>query len=318
MVVNNKKLFALTIALVMLSLAALSFVGCGGEAEAPANGDEEFPAGSITIGSGAFSEPWILAEIAKILLEENGNLEVDHINNFQGSNVLHQSMMSGDLDLYISWTGTQFAGILEMEITEEWRDREKVYNYVKDEFDERYDIHWFPPLGFDNTYAVCVRQDFAEEHGLETVSDLREMAPDLKCATDVTFMDREGDGYYDMLEHYDMEFEEGVPMDYGLLYRAVAAGDVDAAIAYSTDGRVGALDLVILEDDRNFFPPYDGAIIARNPTLADYPQIEEVLSVMWDSFDEATMAALNAEVDVDERDYQVVARDFVEEMGWID
>ncbi len=319
MISTKSKLLTLVLALSLLSLAAFA-AGCGGgEADdTPSNGDSDMPSGSITIASSDFSEPWILGEIAKILLEENGNLDVTHTTNIQGSNVLHAGMESGDFDLYPNWTGTQFAGVLEMEITEEWRDREKVYDYVKEQFDEQFDAHWFPPLGFDNTYALCVRRDFAEEHGLETVSDIRPIAPDLEVSMDPTFKDRAGDGWEDFQAYYDMEFARGRSMDYGLLYRAVAQEDVDAAIAYSTDGRVAALDLKILEDDKSFFPPYDGAFVARNDTLEEFPQIEEVLSVMWGEFDVETMAALNAEVDVEDRDYQDVAREFAEEMGWID
>ncbi len=319
MVSSRNKLLALSIAIVMLSVAAFAVVGCG-DADEPADepAEGEYPSGSVTIASTDFSEPWILAEIVKVLLEENGNLDVNHTNNIQGSTVLHAGMESGDFDMYVSWTGTQFTGVLEMEITDEWRDREKVFDYVHDEFQERYNATWLPPLGFDNTYALCVRREFAEEHGLETVSDIRSIAPEVEVSMDATFMDRIGDGWNDFMEHYDLDFARGISMDYGLLYRAVAEGDVDAAIAYSTDGRVSALDLVILEDDMNFFPPYDGAIVARNDALEEFPQIEEVLSVMWGAFDEGTMAGLNSQVDVDERDYQDVARDFCEEMGWID
>ncbi len=320
MISTNKKMLALILTTAMLALALLA-AGCGGNGDSepsPDNGDDDMPSGSITIASTDFSEPWILAEIAKVLLEENGNLDVTHTRNIQGSTVLHSGMESGDFDLYVSWTGTQFAGVLEKEITDEWRDREKVYDYVKEEFDEEFDAHWFPPLGFDNTYALCVRDAFAEEHDLETISDIREIAPEIEVSMDATFKDRPGDGWEAFLEYYDLEFARGHSMNYGLLYRAVAEEEVDAAIAYSTDGRVSALDLRILEDDKGFFPPYDGALVARNDTLEEFPQIEEVLSVMWDAFDIETMSSLNAQVDVEERDYEDVARDFVEEKGWID
>ncbi len=308
MVSTKYRFMALAIITVMVSVAALTIVGCG----------ETDSGGSITIGSGDFSEPWILAEISKILIEEHTDISVTHTRNITGSTLLHEGMQSGDFDLYPSWTGTQFAGVLEMEITEEWRDREKIYDYVKEQFDQEYDVHWFPPLGFDNTYALVVREDYAEEHGLETVSDIVPMADEVEVAMDATFYDRPGDGWVDFQAHYDMEFARGHSMDYGLLYRAAAEGDVEAAIAYSTDGRIASLGLTILEDDLGFFPPYDGAMVARNETLAEHPEIEEALSVMWGAFPEEVMAGLNAEVDVEDRDFEDVAREFVEEMGWID
>lgn len=317
MFANDRRTLTLTAIVLAIMLTAAVTVGCGG-ADEPVDGeDPDGPRGSLVIGSSTFSEPWILGEIAKVLLEDAG-FEVEHMIGFQGATLQHSAMVGGELDIYPSWTGTQFTGVLEMEVTEEWRDPEKVYDFVYDEFQDRFDQTWSPPLGFNNTYALAVRRDFAEEHDLETTSDLRDLAPELIIATDPTFQERIGDGYDDMLEHYDLEFDEVVGMDYGLMYRAVAEGDVDVAVAYTTDGRIVAMDLVILEDDRLFFPPYDGAMVMRNEILEQYPDIEEILSVMWGAFDEETMGALNAEVDVNEREYTDVAREFAEEMGWID
>ncbi len=310
---SDRRKLTLTAIVLAIMLVAGATAGCG----EPVDDDPDAPRGELVIGSSTFSEPWILGEIAKVLLEDAG-FEVEHMIGFQGATLMHSATLGGELDIYPSWTGTQFTGVLEMEVTEEWRDPEKVYDYVYDEFQEQFDQTWSPPLGFNNTYALAVRSDFAEEHGLETTSDLRDLAPDLVIATDPTFQERIGDGYNDMLDHYDMEFGEVVGMDYGLMYRAVAQGDVDVAVAYTTDGRVVAMDLAILEDDLLFFPPYDGAMVMRNEILEQYPDIEEILSVMWGAFDEETMGALNAEVDVHEREYTDVAREFAEEMGWID
>ncbi len=305
MFTNDGRILHLLVGALVMSLMAAGLAGCGG-------GDRE-----ITIGSSTFSEPWILAEVAAVLLEDEG-FEVEHIRGFQGATLQHSAMIGGELDVYVSWTGTQFTGVLEMEVTEQWRDREKVYDYVHEQFNDRYDQTWSPPLGFNNTYILAVRRQFAEEHNLETTSDLRDLAPDMVIAMDPTFQERIGDGYSDLLEHYDIEFGEAVAMEYGLMYRAVAQGDVDVAVAYSTDGRIITMDLAILEDDLEFFPPYDGALVIRNDALEAHPEIEEILAPMWGAFDEDTMGALNAEVDVHEREYDDVAREFAEEMGWID
>ncbi len=298
------------------ALAMMLVVGAGcGEAE----DDAEEARGELTIASTNFSEPWILAEAAKILLEKEG-FQVEHVRNIEGSTLLHEGFISGDFDLYVSWTGTQFAGVLDMEMSEEWRDREKVEQYVKEQFDEQFDATWFPSLGFENTYALAVQGDFAQEHGLQTTTDLVDLGLDseMVCAVDTTFLERPGDGYADWTAEYGLEFAEAVPMDYGIMYRSVGQGDVDAAVAYSTDGRIIAENLQILEDNLDFFPPYDGAFAARNDVLDEHPEIEDILSVMWGAIDEETMGALNEQVDVQEREYDDVARDFLEEMGWID
>ncbi len=303
-----------TILVAVLAFTLVIGAGCGEEDE-----DAEEARGELTIASTNFSEPWILAEAGKILLEEEG-FEVEHVRNIEGSTLLHEGFMAGDFDLYVSWTGTQFAGVLDMEMSEEWRDREKVEQYVKEQFNEEFDATWFPSLGFENTYALAVREDFAEEHGLVTTTDLVEQGldADMVCAVDTTFLERPGDGYADWTAEYGLEFAEAVPMDYGIMYRSVGQGDVDAAVAYSTDGRLVAENLQILEDNKSFFPPYDGAFAVRNDALEEHPEIEDILSVMWGAIDEDTMGALNEQVDVQEREYDDVAREFLEDMGWID
>ncbi len=283
--------------------------GCGGDSDVT----------QLTVGSTDFSEPWILGEMVRILLNEHvPGVEVDHITGLQGSTLTHAGMVGGDLDLYISWTGTQFTGILEMEVTDEWKNPEKVFDYVKSEFESRYGHTWLPPFGFNNTYALAVRSDFAAQHGLETASDLVALAPELVIGVDPTFLERIGDGFDDMSAVYGFNFKNAVDMNYGLMYTAVAAGEVDVIVAYSTDGRVAALDLTILDDNLEFFPPYDGAIVANMDILEEHPEIVQVLEPLFGSIDETVMGALNARVDVDEADYQDVAREYLVQQGLID
>lgn len=269
-----------------------------------------------TIASGNFAEPQILAEAVKILIEQDTDLEIRHVRNFQGSHLLHTALVSNDVQMYVSWTGTQFTGPLGMEVTDEWKDRARVLEFVQTEFNDRYDAFWFDPFGFNNTYAIAVRQDFAEEHGLENVSDLVGLAGDMVIGMDITFREREGDGYYDMLDLYGIDrFQRVAAMDYGLLYRSVAAGDVDAAVAYSTDGRIPAMDLVVLEDDLQFFPPYDASLVATNAFLNAHPEIHDLVAPLIGAIDEATISYYNQLVDVEAMDYDTVARQMLEDFG---
>lgn len=296
------------VAVAILSLGILTMGGCSSE-------DKD----TIVVGSHVFSEAWILGEIAKLLIEENvDGVEVDHISGLQGSQVLHGAITSGEIDLYLSWTGTDFTGRLDMDVTDEWRDPQKVYDFVKEQFEERYQLTLMPPLGFENTYAISVTSEFANKHGLERVSQLKEYAPDLTIGVDQWFMEMDGDGYDDFVEHYGLDFGNAVEMDYGILYRAVDTGDVDVVTAYSTDGRIVALNLVILEDDLNFFPPYDGVYVISQDLLDRYPEVWEALSPLFGTIDERTMAELNAEVDVHEKEFEDVAREFLVELGLID
>ena len=269
---------------------------------------------TITIGSGNFAEPQILAEAVKILIEENTDLEVSHVRNFSGSSLIHSAFLAGDIDFYVSYTGTQFTGILGMEVTQEWKDPKKVEDYVQEQFYDRFDATWFDTFGFNNTYAVAVSRDFAEKRNITQISDLSEYASEMTIAMDNTFRERVGDGFDDFLQVYNLDFKRPVSMDYGLMYRAVGSGDVDAAIAYSTDGRIAALDLVIIEDDRHFFPPYDGALVARNAVLDAYPEIREVIQPLIGQISNEVIQRYNQLVDVDYKDAADAARQMIDEI----
>lgn len=270
---------------------------------------------TLVATSQAYAEPQILVEMVKQLIEANTSLQVDHKRNFQGSSLVHAAFQSGDVDFYVAHTGTQFTGVLGMEVTEEWKDREKVLQYVQEEFEKRFDATWFEPFGFNNAYAVVLRKDIIEKLNLETMSDLIEHAPTLRIAVDQTFMARMGDGFYDMADHYGYKFKQAVGMDYGLMYRAVASGEVDVAVAYSTDGRISALNLGILADDRHFFPPYDCSLVVSNAVLEKHPIIRELVEPLLGSIDEGTMQALNKRADVDELDPTDVATAYLKEKG---
>ncbi|MDD4693312.1 MAG: glycine betaine ABC transporter substrate-binding protein [Firmicutes bacterium] len=269
---------------------------------------------TITIASGNFAEPQILAETVKLLIEEQTDLEVDHVRNFSGSSLLHAAFLSGDVDMYITYTGTQFTGVLGMEVTEGWKNRDRVEDYVQEQFAKQFGAHWFDGFGFENTYAVAVRKTFAEEHDIKKVSDLRKLSNQMTIAMDNTFRERAGDGYDDFLDLYDMSFRRPVSMDYGMMYRAVGAGNVDAAIVYSTDGRVAAMDLVVLEDDLGFFPPYDAALVVSHDLLARYSGIKEIGESLAGKIDVETMQRYNKLLEVDYEDLRDVALKLTDEI----
>lgn len=269
---------------------------------------------TVTIVSPNYAEPQILAEAVKIIIEENTDLRVEHIKNFTSSTLNHAAMTSGDAQMYVSYTGTQFTGVLGMEVTDEWKDARKVEKYVQQEFDKQFDATWFDSFGFNNTYALVIQSDFAQEHGIETISDLKGHTPSMTIAMDSTFRERSGDGYRDLLEAYDLTFNRAVSMDYGLIYRAVQTRDVDAAIAYSTDGRVVAMNLVALRDDKQYFPPYDAALVATNSFLEENPEIAGLIQPLIGQIDESTIAKYNQMVDVDYEDVEVAAQALVDDL----
>lgn len=291
--------------LIMSILVALLMVGAVVTASAE---------NTVTIASGNFAEPQILAEAVKMLIEENTDLSVNHVRNFSAISLYHTAFMAGEIDMYICWTGTVFRGPLEMEVTEEWKDRDKVEAFVQEQYDEQFDAYWFDSFGFNNTYAVVARRDWAEEHNVSTITDLEEYAADLSIGMDVVFLEQPGDGYNDLTGAYGFEFGRTVSMEYGLLYRAVAADNVDLAVAYSTDGRIGSMDLVVLEDDIGFFPPYDGALTVKNEVLAEYPIIYDLVDPLIGAFDDEKIAYYNQLVDVDYWDVRDAAEKMLNDM----
>jgi osmoprotectant transport system substrate-binding protein len=269
----------------------------------------------LVIASQDYAEPQILSEMVKQLLEAKMNISVEHKRNFQGSSAVHQALETGDVHLYNGYTGTQFTGVLGMEVTEEWKDRQKVYDYVKNQYHEKYGIKVFEPYGFNDTYAVVVKKETAQKLELKKISDLAAHSSEIRIATDPTFQERQGDGWKELQELYKLNCQEVVGMAYNLTYQGLKNNEVDAAVVYATDGRIVAYDLVVLEDDKNFFPPYDAVLFVKEDILEQYPEIEEIVAPLLGSIDEETIRRLNAKVDVEKKEPSEVANEYLKEVG---
>lgn len=315
---KKKVLTAVAVALTVL----LALTGCsqnGGGQGAPAEQAQEKPGDGSTlrIGSQGYAEVEIQAEIAKALIEAKTNHKVEHVRNLGSALATHQATIKGDLDMNISFTGTHFLGTFEQTLTPEWRDPDKVWEYVHKRMLEEFNLYTFPAYGYNNVYAVAVPRETADKLKLKKVSDLKPYAKDMRVATDTTWQDYPGQGYKEFQQVYGFKFKEAIPMDFGLMYRAIKNKEVDAIVTYSTDGRNISHDLVVLEDDKQFNPPYYGILVARNDMLEKYPEVKKALEPLGGLMDTETMTKLNARVDVDEEEPAKVARDFLKEKGLI-
>lgn len=276
---------------------------------------------TIRVGAVGYTEQEIAGEMVSLILEDAG-FEVERNFGLASEAVVHQAHLSGDVNLSVQYTGSGIHGILSMEVPEEPENVEGTpvsipewaYETVEREFAEQFDMVWLDQLGFNNTYAFLVTQETAEEYGLETISDLAEHADDLVLGTDVPFPARP-DGLAGVEAAYGFEFDNVTPMDYGLLYQALDNGNVDVAVGYSTDGRIPMLDLVALEDDRDYFPPYYAAPVVNQEVLDQAPEVEELLNQLGGRFDDATMAEMNYQVDEEGRAPADVAQEFLEDEG---
>jgi osmoprotectant transport system permease protein len=265
----------------------------------------------VVVGSKDFTESAILGEIVAQLLEARG---VTVERKFElGGNLPHDALLAAKIDLYPEYTGTAYTAILKHSpIT----DPRAVFEQVKKEYAEIYDAVISEPLGFDNTFAMLVRGADARRLKLKTISDVVPYAPHWQAGFGQDFMSRP-DGYPGLAKAYGLEFEERPrEMDLSLTYIALASDKVDLIAGNSTEGRIAALDLFQLEDDRHYFPPYEAVYIVRNDSLSRSPDLREVLGKLAHSISTEEMRQLNYEVDANKRGQADVVREWIKRKGF--
>jgi glycine betaine/choline ABC-type transport system substrate-binding protein len=193
-------------------------------------------------------------------------------------------------------------------------DPDKALKHVSNAYRELFGAIWLKPFGFNNTYAITVRQADAEEYGWAKISNLRNVAKDLRAGFTAEFAERP-DGYPGLREIYGLRFGEVLDMDPALMYKAIAKKEVDVICAFATDGRIAAFNLKPLEDDQQFFPPYYAAPVIRNDLMEAHPELGDRLSLLSGILDNGTMQRLNYQVDGKKRSPAQVAKEFLKEKG---
>lgn len=260
---------------------------------------------AIVVGSKNFTESVILGELLAQKLESAG-CKVDRRLNMGGTFVCDSAIRSGAIDAYVEYSGTALTAILKQPSL---NDRARVDAIVRDAYEKR-GLHWSPPLGFNNTFAMIVRRSDAERHGLRTISDLAKIASTLRPGFGYEFTERP-DGWTGLQEAYRLRVASPPrTMDLGLTYKALASGEVDLIAGNSTDGLIDPLGLVILEDDRRYFPPYDAVVVSRTDLDERCRGASAAIESLRDRLDDAAMRRLNYEVDGRKRDVAEVARGY--------
>lgn len=265
---------------------------------------------TVTIGSKDFTEQILINEMVALLLEDAG-YPVERKLNLGTSAIVHQALVSGEIDAYVEYTGTGLTAILGLPVES---DPQAVYDTVTAAYEEQFGLTWLEPLGFNNTYALAIRQEQADELGIATISDLQAQANNLRFGGTQEFLTRP-DGLPGLQETYDLEFAEERGMDPGIMYQALDEEQVDVISAFATDGRIPGLGLVTLEDDLGFFPPYFAAPVVREELLSEDPAIADVLNQLAGAIDDQTMANLNLQVDEGGQEPRDVARAFLDELA---
>ena len=288
-------------------LLVFSLAACGGA---------KTESGKIVVSGKEFTEQIILTHILAEYLKANTDLDVEVKGSLGGVFVLQEAMKKGDIDMYVEYTGTGYLNVLKKEY-EPGMSPDEIYKATKEGYDKEYNIAWLDPLGFNNTYALALREDLAEELGVETYTDLVEKAPELSFGSDPEFFER-GDGYDALAEEYEYEFSEKVNIDPDLMYLAAKDGEIDIITAFTTDARIPQYDLKVLEDDKGFFPPYYAAPIIRQEVLDANPGLDETINKLAGVLSDEKMRELNAQVNIEKKKDKDVAIEFLKEEGLID
>ena len=265
---------------------------------------------TVKIGAQSMTESEILANMIAQLLERNTELDTEIIKNLGSNFVQQKAMESGDIDIAATrYTGTDLTSVLSQDIE---KDPAKAMEIVQREFKKQYNFKFYNSYGFDNTYAFTISQKLAAEKGYKTITDLKKDAENLSLGVDNAWLKREGDGYKGFVDTYGIKFGETYPMQIGLVYDAVKNGQMDIVLAYSSDGRIKANNLYLLEDDKNYFPPYDCSPVATEEVLERFPEIETQLTKLIGIITTEKMQELNYEVDGKLKEPSTVATEFLE------
>ena len=270
----------------------------------------------LLLYDGDYSETQIMHHMVKLLVEDKTDLTVtiqdqmSQVNNFNALNGNNHTC-----DLMISYDGTLLTTFFHQDVTDV-PEGASIYDHVNQVAQEEYGMRLLEKLGFDNTYAIAVPQAIADQYGLETISDLIPVAEQLTFGAEQGFFTLEGSMKYGpFTEFYGLNFHDPVSVDLGLKYTAVENGSFDVTVVYATDGLNRKVGLKILEDDKSFFPDYNGAFLVREDVLAQYPELEGILNQLAGRIPTEQMAELTYQVDVLGRTVDDVAREFLVDQG---
>ena len=259
-------------------------------------------------------EPEILANMYKILIEEKTDMTVTVKPNFGKTTFLYEALKKGDIAIYPEFTGTVTESLLKP-TPQVNHDPEAVYQAARDGIKKQDNLALLKPMAYQNTYAVAVPKKISQEYGLKTISDLKKVEGQLKAGFTLEFNDRE-DGNKGLQKVYGLHLQVST-MEPALRYQAIQSGDIQITDAYSTDAELARYDLVVLQDDKQLFPPYQGAPLMKEALLKKHPELEGILNQLAGKITAEQMSQMNYQVGVEGKSANQVARDFLVKEGVI-
>jgi osmoprotectant transport system substrate-binding protein len=268
---------------------------------------------TIVVASKDFTEEFILGEMYAQLLEHNG-FTVTRKINLGGTPVVQAALLKGEVDLYPEYTGTALLTVLKLPVN---TDQKQVYDTVKQEYQKQFNLVWLDPSPMNDTQALAMTQAKSQKFGITAISEMVAKADQLVMVGPPEFQERE-DGLPGLKKVYgNFNLKSYKSVDPGLRYQILLSGSADIAVAFSTDGEIATDHLVLLQDDKHLWPPYQVAPVIRKPVLDKYPEIATILNPLSAKITNEVMQRLNYEVSGNHREPADVAKEFLTQEGFL-
>lgn len=266
----------------------------------------------IILASKPMTEQFIIAEMLIALIEQHTDITVEHKSGVGGgTSSIHPAMISGKIDIYPEYTGTGQMFVLKQKLI---NNPEKLYQSVKKSYQEKFNIYWSELYGFNDTFGIAMKKELADKLDIKTYSDLAEKGVKLTFGAEHDFFER-NDGFPGIDSVYNFNFKKNVGMDIGLKYQAIESGEVDVINIFSTDGKLKKFKMVVLQDNKNYFPSYFAATLIRQETINKYPELQKVVSRLDNAINNQEMTEMNYLVEVQKKQPQKVALEFLKRKG---
>jgi osmoprotectant transport system permease protein len=262
----------------------------------------------VTIAGKLGSEPSVITNMYKILIEENTNDTVDVKDGMGKTSFLFNALKSDDIDGYLEFTGTVLGELTKEKLTS--KEEPKVYNQAKTSLEHKYNMTMLKPMKYNNTYTLAVKEDFAKKNNIKTIDDLNKVKDKIKPGFTLEFNDR-GDGYPAVKKAYGLDLGKVRTMEPKLRYQAVQKGDINLIDAYSTDAELKQYHMVALKDNKHVFPPYQGAPMFKQSYLKKHPEIKAPLNKLAGKISDEDMQEMNYQVTVKNKDPYTVAKNYL-------
>lgn len=315
-----KKTWKKWVALGMTFGMIAGITGCGSSKNAGSESTTEAvkkqeAAAPIKIATKPMTEQFILGEMLKLVIEDTTDYSVELTKGIGGgTNNIMPAMESGDFDLYPEYTSSGYIMVLKHD--SDGISDEDMWKQLQKEYKDKYDMSWIDQYGFNNTYALIIREEAAKKYNLTKTSQLADVSDQLVFGGNSDYIERK-DGFHLLCDTYGLKFKDVKDIDIGLKYEALKKGDIDVSNGFTTDAQLSNDNVRVLEDDKHLQVNYFCSNVVRNDTLKSHPGLEEAIMKLDNSITDKEMASLNYKVEVEGKEDVQVAKDYLTEKGII-